>query len=204
MNDEATCLVVPFLDGRAAFYNCPECRCAFGAPTTWENARRQAADHDARYHPASSGPSGRNQAAMSEDAEAQAEYERRQVEIDDLPTLRVTLDQITAWPWYHSPNDSVISWSARPATDGPTMIAGRGIADDGQTELLVVPDGIDAQFIAAAPQMIADLIDLVEHYKARFDHARERLFPTDLLCAACQKPLHNGCACRAYSSGSSS
>jgi hypothetical protein len=108
-----------------------------------------------------------------DDAQAQAEYERARLEFEDLPSIERRLTEITGWPWYHNDDHSVISWTARAVDRGPVMILGLGVLDDGKTRTLVLPDGIDAQFIADAPQFIADLIDLVRHYEARWRHARE-------------------------------
>jgi len=47
----STAIVQQFLDGPYAFYDCPECSCSFGAPTTRDQAERQAIEHDAEFHP---------------------------------------------------------------------------------------------------------------------------------------------------------
>lgn len=101
--------------------------------------------------------------------------ENHTVEPEDLESIRARLDEITAWPWYRSENDAVVSWSAQPVDAGPVMVVGRGVLPDGQSGVVVVPDGVDAQFIADAPSMVDKLVDAVDHWYSRFLHLRDRL-----------------------------
>jgi len=71
--------------------------------------------------------------------------------------LLALAEAATPGPWMLSDTDGVITWST--GLPHPVMIVGRGKDLDGVTPIVVVPDGLDAAYIAAcSPDVVRRLI----------------------------------------------